>query len=73
MGPQSHLSIYVGFQTSSIVKYLEPLIGEVFIARFADYHFDENVFPPLGEESQFQKNGEKLNGINHFYLISIPL
>ena len=35
-------------QSSSIIKYLEPCIGEVFTTRFANYHFNENVVPPLG-------------------------
>ena len=77
LGPQLHLCIYVGFQSSSIIKYIEPLTGDVFTACFADCHFDENVFPPLteggGEESQFQKNDEKLHGMNPLYLILIPL
>ena len=47
MGPQCHLGIYVGFQSSSIIKYLKPLTGEVFTACFADCPFDENVFPLL--------------------------
>ena len=47
MGHQRHLGIYVSFQSSSIIKYLESLIGEVFSARFADCHFDEKIFPPL--------------------------
>ena len=48
LGPQRRLGIYVGFQSSSIITYVEPLTGEVFTARFADCHFNENVFPPLG-------------------------
>ena len=48
LGPQRRLCIYVGFQSASIINYIEPLTGEVFTARFADCHFDENLFPPLG-------------------------
>ena len=48
LGPQRRLSIYVGFQSASIINYIEPLTGEVVTARFADCHFDENIFPPLG-------------------------
>ena len=48
LGPQRHLGIYVGFQSASIINYIEPLTGEVFTARFADCHFDDNLFPPLG-------------------------
>ena len=49
MGPQCRLGIYVGFLSVSIIHYLEPLIGNLFTARFADCHFDESVFPPLGK------------------------
>ncbi|XP_059664279.1 uncharacterized protein LOC132310056 [Cornus florida] len=35
--------------------YLKPLTGDVFKARFADCHFDETVFPPLGEEMAQQQ------------------
>ena len=48
LGSQSRLGIYVGFQSTSIINYIEPLTGEVLTARFADSHFDENLFPPLG-------------------------
>ena len=50
MGPQRRLGIYVGFLSASIIHYLEPLTRNLFTARFADYHFDESVFPPLGED-----------------------
>ena len=50
MGPQRRLGIYVGYDSPSIIRYLEPSIGEVFTARFADCHFNENLFPPLGGE-----------------------
>ena len=48
LGPQRRLGIYVGFQSASIINYIEPLMGEVFTARFADCYFDENLFPLLG-------------------------
>ena len=44
LGPQRRLGIYVGFQSASIINYIEPLMGEVFTARFADCHFDETFF-----------------------------
>ena len=52
MGPQRKLEIYIGFNSPSIIKYLEPLTGDVFTARFADCQFNETVFPILGEEKQ---------------------
>ncbi|CAM8902209.1 unnamed protein product [Rhodiola kirilowii] len=50
MGPQRSLGIYVGFESPSIVKYLEPQTGNIFTARFADCHFNEEIFPTLGDE-----------------------
>ncbi|KAJ9539329.1 hypothetical protein OSB04_032062 [Centaurea solstitialis] len=47
----SHLRIFgcaVGYESTSIIKYLEPLTGDLFTARFADCHFDESEFPALG-------------------------
>ena len=50
LGPQRRLGIYVGFQSSCIINYIKPLTCEVFTAQFADYHFNEDVFLPLGGE-----------------------
>lgn len=52
MGPQRRLGIYVGFESPSIIKYLEPSTGDLFTARFADCHFNESVFPALGGENK---------------------
>ena len=41
MGPQRRLGIYVGFESPSIIKYIEPLTGDIFTARFVDCQFDE--------------------------------
>ena len=48
LGPQRRLGIYVGFNSLSIIHYLELVTGDVFTVRFANCHFDEKVFPPLG-------------------------
>ena len=47
MGPKRRLGIYVGFDSLSIIRYLEPLTGDVFRVRFANFHFNEIVFLPL--------------------------
>jgi hypothetical protein len=36
MGPQRRLGMYIGFHSPSTIKYLEPLTGDIFTARFAD-------------------------------------
>ena len=55
MGPQRRLEIYVCFDSPSIIRHLEPLIGDVFIARFVDCHLNDSIFPPLGGEKSVQK------------------
>ncbi|KAK9951191.1 hypothetical protein M0R45_006648 [Rubus argutus] len=50
-GPQKRRGIYVGYETPSIIRYLEPLTGDLFTARHADCDFDETVFPSLGGDS----------------------
>ena len=56
MGPQRRLGIYVGFESPSIIKYLETSTGDLFTARFADCHFDESDFPILGGENKQLRN-----------------
>ena len=52
MGPQRRLGIYVGYESPSIIKYLETSTGDLFTARFADCHFDESDFPTLKKENK---------------------
>jgi len=56
MGPQRRLGIYAGYESPSIIKYLEPKTGDVFTAQFADWHVNEAIFPALeGEKKQLEK------------------
>ena len=48
MGPQRKLGIYIGYESPSILKYLEPITDDQFTARYADCIFDEDHFPTLG-------------------------
>ncbi|KAJ9539553.1 hypothetical protein OSB04_032286 [Centaurea solstitialis] len=61
MGPQRRLGIYVGYESVSIIKYLEPLTGDLFTARFADCHFDESEFPALGGGTKQLDNQSKIS------------
>ena len=49
MGSQRRMGIYVGYDSPTIIKYLEPTTGDLFKARYADCHFDESEHPTLGE------------------------
>ena len=55
---------------SSIIRYLEPLIGDVFRARFIDCHFNETVFPPLGGENSIPEERREItwnaSTLSHF-------
>ena len=42
MGPQRKLGIYVGYDSPSIIRYLEPSTRDIFTACFVDCHFNEN-------------------------------
>jgi len=50
MGPHKKFGIYIGYSSPSIIKYLEPMTGDLFTARFADCIFNEDHFPALGGE-----------------------
>ena len=73
MGPQRRIGIYVGLDSPSIIKYLEPMTGDVFKARFADCHFNETVFPQFGGGggSRSQKNDMKSLRMHLHYPILI--
>jgi hypothetical protein len=59
MGPHRKLGIYMGYQSLSIIKYLKPLTGDLFTARYADCIFNKDHFPALGGDSKYQKNARK--------------
>jgi len=48
--PQRKLGIYIRFESSSIIKYLELLTNDSFMTWFAYCHFYETIFPVLGGE-----------------------
>lgn len=48
MGPHRKVGVYVGYESPSIIYYLEPKIGDLFTARYANCIFDEEHFPALG-------------------------
>ena len=68
MDPQRRLGIYVGFDSRSMIRYLEPLTGDLFNARFAYCRFDETNFPQLGGEKNKLKSeiAWKVSSLSHF-------
>jgi hypothetical protein len=72
MGPHKKLGIYVGFQSPSIIKYLEPLTGDLFTAWFADCIFNEYHFLTLGGDNEFINDGWKIVWDDKIILSSDP-
>jgi hypothetical protein len=64
MRPQRRLRIYVGFDSPSIISYLEPLTGDIFKARFKDCHFDKNMFLSLGKEKSLPEARQEITWNN---------
>jgi hypothetical protein len=61
MGPHRRMGIYVGFQSPTILKYLESLMGDLFTTRFADYIFNDDHFPSLGGDNKFITDDREIN------------
>lgn len=71
MDPQRKLQSYIGFTLPSIIRYLEPKIGDLFITIFSYYCFYETLFPTL-ENNTINKPFENIslsegnfNHLNH--------
>jgi hypothetical protein len=64
MRPQRRLGIYVGFDSPSIIRYLESLTGDIFKARFEYYHFDENIFSSLRKEKSLLEARQEITWNN---------
>jgi hypothetical protein len=62
----------MGYQSSSILKYLEPITGNLFTAQFADYIFNEDHFPALGGDNKFITHGRENNWDDKSILSSNP-
>ena len=61
IGLQGRLGIYVGFESLSVIRYLEPLTDDVFTACFADCHFNDSVFPSLGGEKSIPEERREIS------------
>jgi hypothetical protein len=53
MGSHKKIGIYVGYLSPSIIKYLEPLTGDLLTTRYADCIFNEEHFLALGGEFKY--------------------
>ena len=70
MGPHRKIGIYVGYSPPLIIKYLEPLTGNLFTARFANSIFNEDHFPTLQRDKYQTEYLMKLIGMHKaFYFL----
>jgi hypothetical protein len=56
MGPHRKMGIYLGYYSSYIIKYLEPMTEDLFMVRYVDCVFNEDHFPAF--EGEFHNNLE---------------
>lgn len=49
-GSSTTLCICIGFDSPSIIRFLEPMSGDLFTAIFSNCHFDEIIFPSIGND-----------------------
>ena len=61
MGSQRRIGIYIGFDSPSIIRYLEHLTCDVFTPRFMDCHFNESVFLSLGGEKSIPEERREIS------------
>jgi hypothetical protein len=59
MGSHRKISIYLGYQSPSIIKYLDLMTGDLFTARYADCIFNDDHFLTLGENFRIIQNAKK--------------
>jgi hypothetical protein len=72
MGPHRRIGIYMRFQSPSILKYLEPLTDDLFMAQFTDCIFNEDHFLGLWGDNKFINDGRKINWDDKYILSSDP-
>jgi len=72
MGPHRKFGIYVGYQSPSFIKYLEPLTRDLFTARYADCIFNDDHFSALGGYFKYQKECQEINWNAHGIFSSDP-
>jgi hypothetical protein len=60
------------YHPPSIIKYLEPLTGVLFIARYTDCIFNEDHFPTLGGDYKYHSECQEINWDNKSIISSDP-
>jgi hypothetical protein len=61
MGSHRKLGIYMRYYSLSIIKYLEPLIRDLFTVRYIDCIFNEDHFLILGGDYKYHSEYQEIN------------
>jgi hypothetical protein len=70
--PHRKLGIFVGYHSLSIIKYLEPLTGDLFITRYIDCIFNEDHFLALGGDYKHHSECQEINWDDKSIISSDP-
>jgi hypothetical protein len=72
MGPHRKMGIYLGYHSPLIIKYLEPLIEDLFMTRYANCIFNEDHFLILGADYKYHSEYQEINWDNKSIISSDP-
>jgi hypothetical protein len=72
MGPYRKMGIYVGYHSPSIIKYLEPLTGDLFITQYANCIFNKDHFLALGGYYKYHSEYQEINWDDKSIISSNP-
>jgi hypothetical protein len=61
MGSHRKLRIYMRYYSLSIIKYLEPLIRDLFTVRYIDCIFNDDHFLILGGDYKYHSEYQEIN------------
>jgi hypothetical protein len=59
--PHRKLGIYMGYHSPLIIKYLDPLIGDLFTVYYVDFICNEDLFPALGGDYEYHSECQEIN------------
>lgn len=70
MDCQIRLKIYIGYESPSIIRHLEPIRRDLFITQFVDCYFDESNLSSLGGDIKKLEKNFNWNELSLSYLDS---
>jgi hypothetical protein len=62
----------VGYHSPLIIKYLEPLTGDLFTVWYTDCIFNEDHFPTLGRDYKYHSECQEINWDDKYIISSDP-